>query len=91
MIQTPAATTTASPAAASSGSSSADRSTTFQPVEEGPEQHSGATLLIEAYAVLWVILMAWLLFQWRRQASLGTRIDDLERAIDRAAVKREKQ
>ena len=35
-----------------------DRSTTFQPVEGGPEQHSGSTLLVEAYAVLWVILMA---------------------------------
>ncbi len=64
-----------------------DRSTTFQPVEGGTEQHSGATLLIEAYAVLWVILMGWLVFQWRRQAALGARLDGLERALDRAATK----
>jgi len=64
-----------------------DRSTTFQPVEGGTEQHSGATLLIEAYAVLWVILMGWLVFQWRRQAALGLRLDGLERAIDRAVAK----
>jgi hypothetical protein len=76
-------TTTAAPA--SSGPD--DRSQTFQPVEGGPEQHSGSTLLVEAYAVLWVILMAWVLFMWRRQASLGARLEGLERAIDRAAAK----
>ena len=68
-----------------------DRSTTFQPVERGTEQHSGATLLVEAYAVLWVILMGWLFFQWRRQASLNARLDGLEQAIDRAAAKAEKK
>jgi hypothetical protein len=86
MIQ---ATTTSptSTASASAAPTPDERSTTFQPVEGGTEQHSGATLLVEAYAVLWIILMAWLLFQWRRQASLGARLDDLERAIDRAASK----
>lgn len=64
-----------------------DRSTTFQPVEGGSEQRSGSMLLIEAYTVLWLILMAWLVFQWRRQAAIGARLDGLERAIDRAAAK----
>ena len=70
-----------------------DRSTTFQPVPvgESTEQHSGTTLLIEAYAVLWVILMAWLLMQWRRQAAIGARLGELEKAIDRAASKAEKK
>ncbi len=63
------------------------RATTFQPVEGGPEQHSGSTLLVEAYAVLWVILMAWLLFLWRRQATLRVRLDRLEGVVDRAAAK----
>jgi hypothetical protein len=75
----------AAPAPASSTPD--DRSTTFQAVQGGPEQHSGSTLLIEAYAVLWVILMAWVLFMWRRQAALGARLEGLERAIDRAAAK----
>jgi hypothetical protein len=88
MIQTD--THNAAPTPAASGNPD-ERSTTFQPVEGGPEQHSGATLLIEAYAVLWVILMAWLVFQWRRQATLGARLDELERAIDRAASKAEKK
>jgi hypothetical protein len=79
------------PAPASSGPKTADdRSTTFQPVEGGTEQHSGTTLLVEAYVVLWVILMAWLLL-WRKQATMGGRLDDLERAIDRAASKGEKK
>jgi hypothetical protein len=83
--------TASSPAPDSSaGKTPDDRSTTFQPVEGGTEQHSGATLLIEAYAVLWVILMAWLVFQWRRQTALNARLEGLERAIDRAAVKAEK-
>ena len=67
------------------------RSTAFQPVEGGPEQHSGTTLLVEAYAVLWVILMAWLLLVWRRQKTVNTRLDELEHAIDRAAAKLEKK
>jgi hypothetical protein len=67
------------------------RSTTFQPVEGGPEQHSGSTLLVEAYVVLWVILMGWLLLTWRRQKAVGARLDDLEKAIDRAAAKLEKK
>ena len=50
------------------------------------EQHNGATLLIEAYAVLWVILMGWLVFQWRKQASLNTRLAGLEQAIEKAGT-----
>jgi hypothetical protein len=68
-----------------------DRATTFQPVEGGPEQRNGTTLLIEAYAFLWIVLMAWLVFQWRRQGALNARVEGLERAIDRAAAKAEKK
>jgi hypothetical protein len=74
-------------ASASAGKTPDDRSTTFQAVEGGTEQHNGATLLIEAYAVLWVILMGWLVFQWRKQGSLNARLAGLEQAIDRAAAK----
>jgi CcmD family protein len=67
------------------------RSTTFQSVEGGPETHSGANLLVAAYAVLWVILMAWLFSLWRKQANLHAKIDDLEKTLDRAAAKLEKK
>jgi uncharacterized protein HemX len=82
----------AAPAApAGSAKTPDDRSATFQPVEGGTEQHNGATLLIEAYAVLWVILMGWVVFQWRKQASLNARLAGLEQAIDRATAKAEKK
>jgi hypothetical protein len=91
MIQNAEAQTTSDTKTPQDGKSADDRATTFQPVEGGTEQHSGATLLVEAYAVLWVILMGWLVFQWRKQAALGARLDGLERAIDRAAAKLEKK
>jgi hypothetical protein len=80
----------AQPATAGAPTTVEGRSTTFQPVEGGPEQHSGTTLLVEAYVVLWGILMVWLLFTWRRQKTLASRLGDLEQAIDRAASKLEK-
>jgi hypothetical protein len=61
-----------------------DRSTTFQGVDTGTETHSGSTLMVEAYAVLWVILMGWIVMLWRKQSVLHSRLDDLERAIDGA-------
>jgi CcmD family protein len=64
-----------------------DRSTTFQPVEGGNEVHSGTTLMVEAYAAIWMIIMLWLVFVWRKQAALHQRVDELEHAIDRAAAK----
>ena len=67
------------------------RSTTFQPVEGGAETRSGSTLMVEAYVVLWVILMAWLVMLWRKQGALTSRLDDLERAIDEGAARAAKK
>jgi hypothetical protein len=84
---------TTSPAisAPSASATPDDRATTFQPVEGGTETRSGTTLLVEAYVILWVILMGWLVMLWRKQAGLTTRLDDLERAIDKAAAKPQKK
>ncbi len=80
------------PAPSASASATPDsRATSFQAVEGGPEQHSGANLLVAAYSVLWVILMVWLFSMWRKQASLHAKIDDLEKTLDRAAAKLEKK
>ncbi len=68
-------------------SPSDERSTTFQPVEGGNEVHSGTTLMVEAYAAIWMVVMFWLILLWRKQATLNGRIDELEKAIDRAAAK----
>lgn len=61
-----------------------DRATTFQAVEGG-EQHSGSVLLVEAYAAIWLFLLGFLLMQWRKQAQLHARLDELEKVVDRAA------
>jgi hypothetical protein len=86
------ADTTETPSAAgpaSSGPTSPDdRATTFQAVKGEPEHYHGETLLVTAYAALWVIILAWVALVWRKQAALTTRLDDLERVIDEAARKR---
>jgi hypothetical protein len=67
-----------------------DRATEFTAVEGG-EHYSGSTLLVEAYAAIWLILMVWIFMLWRKGASLADRLDGLERAIDRAAAATEKK
>jgi CcmD family protein len=84
-IQAPAPTPT--PVASGTPDS---RSTSFEAVQGGTETRSGETLLVEAYAAIWILLMGWVLLLWRKQAALNGRLDDLERAIDRAALKAEK-
>jgi hypothetical protein len=76
--------TTAAPAGSGTPD---DRATTFQAVKGEPEHYSGETLLVSAYAVLWVIVLAWVALAWRKQAGLSSRLDDLERVIDDAARK----
>ncbi len=71
------------PAAASGAPS--DRSTDFAAVE-GHEEYSGGTLMVVAYAAIWVILMAWIFLLWRRSSAIGARLAGLEAAIDRAAA-----
>ena len=64
----------------------ADRATTFQPVQgPQPEHYSGEVLLVSAYAILWVILCTWIALLWRKSSRLDSRLDELERVIDRAA------
>jgi hypothetical protein len=67
-----------------------DRATEFTAVDGG-EHYSGSSLLVEAYAAIWLILMAWIFMLWRKQATLGERLDGLERTIDRAAAEIEKK
>lgn len=64
---------------------SSDRATEFVAVDAGTEQYSGEKLLVAAYALVWAVLMAWVFLLWRKQQRLGQQLDDLERAIARAA------
>jgi hypothetical protein len=76
------------PPGAPSSTAPDDRATTFQAVKGEPEHYSGETLLVSAYAILWVIILVWVALVWRKQAALTTRLDDLERVIDDATKKR---
>lgn len=66
-----------------------DRSTEFVAVENGTEQYSGGKLLVIAYISIWVLLAGWIFLLWRKQQALGTRLDGLESAIDRASAARD--
>jgi hypothetical protein len=65
-----------------------DRATTFQAVQGGQEHYIGETLLVSAYAVLWVVVLAWVAFIWRKQGDMNTRLFDLERVLDKAAAEK---
>ncbi len=64
-----------------------DRATEFKAVNETGEHFSGYTLMVEAYAAIWLILMIWLVLLWRKQADLTARVVGLESAIDRAEAR----
>jgi CcmD family protein len=64
-----------------------DRATTFQAVQGAGEEHySGEVLLVSAYAIVWVIVLLWVALVWRKQSALNSRLDDLERILDKAAA-----
>jgi CcmD family protein len=57
------------------------RSTDFRAVEGGPEIASGETLLVEAYALIWLVLFGFIFMSWRRQSRIDQRVGELERAL----------
>ncbi len=65
-----------------------DRATEFKAVDGQTEHYSGYSLMVEAYAAIWIILLVWLALIWRRATSLTARVDGLERAIARAEAGR---
>jgi hypothetical protein len=73
------------PSPAASSTTVDDRSTAFQPVEGGTEHRSGEALLVGAYGGLWLILMGWLLVQWKKQGALGRRVVELEALVQAAS------
>lgn len=64
-----------------------DRSTEFKAVDGSGEQFNGSTLMVEAYAAIWLIMMVWIALIWRKQVSLASRVEGLEGAIARAERK----
>ena len=64
-----------------------DGSTEFHAVQGGTEMRSGEQLLVEAYALIWLFMLAWLVIVWRKQNVVSSRLRDLEAAIVRAERK----
>ena len=60
-----------------------DRSTEFRPAPTN-EIQSGETLLVEAYAVIWLIVFGLVWFSWRRLRLIDDRIAALESSVARA-------
>jgi hypothetical protein len=86
-FQQPAASSSAGPTAGSAD----DRATDFQAVDGATgEQFSGYKLMVEAYAAIWLIMLAWFFFIWRKQADITDRVRGLEAAIDRAEKRMQK-
>ena len=65
---------------------SSDRSTEFTSVGTTGEEFNGYTLMVEAYAVIWLILLVWFGLLWRRQRELSDRVEGLEQALYRAEL-----
>jgi CcmD family protein len=63
--------------------SDSGRNSEFRAVEGGSETMSGETLLVEAYAALWIILFGFVFLSWRKQARIDARVAELERAVAR--------
>jgi CcmD family protein len=45
---------------------------------------SGERLLVEAYAAIWIIVFAMILFSWRRQRQIDRRVDALDASLRKA-------
>lgn len=58
--------------------------TEFRPVEPGGETTSGATLLIEAYALMWAVVFIFVMMSWRRLKAVDGRIAELHESIRKA-------
>jgi hypothetical protein len=86
-----AAPPTAAPPLPSAAPPTASTASTpgFRPVTAEPELQSGEKLLVEAYAVMWLLAFGFVLVMVRRLRSTTERLDRLERALDAAARKRE--
>jgi hypothetical protein len=63
----------------------------FQKVQNPGETRDGGMLMVEAYAVIWTILMIWLFSMWNKQRSLNERLDGLEKALDKAEARSKNQ
>lgn len=68
-------------------SGSAGTATSYEgatPSANPPESQSGETLLVVAYMLVWVAVLAFVAAAWRRTRGLESRLDTLEQALEKA-------
>jgi hypothetical protein len=53
----------------------------FAPDSGGTEETSASLMLVLAYMALWVILLAFVGVNWRRQRALSQRLSEVERSL----------
>ena len=70
------------PSAPTGTSSPDDRAKEFRPAPT-TEMQSGEKLLVEAYAVIWIIAFVLVLLSWRRLRRIDERITALESSVAR--------
>lgn len=58
-----------------------DRKTEFVAVTGGRESTSAEVLLVSAYAIMWLFLLAFLWLGWRRASALRLKLERLEKAL----------
>jgi CcmD family protein len=86
MLQTNSASSAAPSASVASapGSPTGDvqaRETGFTAATTG-EHFRGETLLVQAYAITWVLVFGYVAMIWRKHGELARRLDALDRTID---------
>jgi hypothetical protein len=81
---------TPTPSVAPTTPTADDRSTAFRAVQGGNEMQSGEKLLVEAYAVIWLIAFGLILLSWRRQRRIDDRVTSLEGALAAARAQAQK-
>lgn len=62
----------------------ADRSQEFVPVEGSQETSSAAGLLVAAYALMWLLVFAFIWLTSKRLKNMSGRIEELESALRQA-------
>jgi CcmD family protein len=65
-----------------------ERSTEFVSVEGGDDTTSAEALLVTAYALMWVMVLAFVFFSWRRQQRIEGRLAELEKQLREGAEAR---
>ena len=57
------------------------RETGFHAVSSTPQMDGGATALVEAYAIIWIAIFAFVLLAWRKLGRIEARMLHLEQIL----------